>query len=121
MDFKTSKKLRSLSANVVALQGLVTIWSAFCVSGVISHVLAGISDGSVVCTVRITHPVPEHVGGVAATVLVVLLAAAVRDDLLLQGLVPVGVGYHTAALPLSMSGHKISSCLLSVKADLQLT
>lgn len=50
-----------------------------------------------------THSVPEHVGGVAATVLVMLLAAAVRNYLLLQSLVPIGVRYHTAALPLLMT------------------
>jgi len=48
----------------------------------------------------VTHPVPEHVCGVLPTVLVMLLAAAVRNHLLLQGLVPVAVCYHTAALPL---------------------
>lgn len=47
-----------------------------------------------------THPVPEHIGGVTPTVLVMLLAAAVRNYFLLEGLVPVGVRYNTAALPL---------------------
>lgn len=47
-----------------------------------------------------THPVPEHIGGVPPTVLVVLLAAAIRNHLLFEGLVPVGVRDDAAALPL---------------------
>lgn len=47
-----------------------------------------------------THPVPEHIGGVPPTVLVVLLAAAIRNHILFEGLVPVGVRDDTAALPL---------------------
>lgn len=48
-----------------------------------------------------THPVPEHIGGVPPTVLVVLLAAAIRNHFLLEGLVPVGVDDDAAALPLA--------------------
>lgn len=48
-----------------------------------------------------THPVPEHVGDVAPTVLVMFLATAIWNYLLLQGLVPVVVCYNPAALPLS--------------------
>lgn len=47
-----------------------------------------------------THPVPEHIGGVPPTVLVVLLAAAIRNHFLLEGFVPVGVRDDAAALPL---------------------
>lgn len=48
-----------------------------------------------------THPAPEHVGDVAPTVLVMFLATAIWNYLLLQGLIPVGVRYNPAALPLS--------------------
>lgn len=48
-----------------------------------------------------THPVPEHVGGVAPTVLVMLLTAAVRNYFLLQGIMPVCVRNDPTALPLS--------------------
>lgn len=47
-------------------------------------------------------PVPEHVGGVPPTVLVMLLAAAIRNYFVLQGLVPVGVSYHSTAFPLCL-------------------
>lgn len=49
---------------------------------------------------RCTHPVPEHIGLVPPTVLVMLLAAAIRNHFLIEGLVPVGRPYDTAALPL---------------------
>lgn len=47
-----------------------------------------------------THPLPELVGDVAAAVLIVFLAAAVRYHLLFQSLVPVCKPSHTTALPL---------------------
>lgn len=47
-----------------------------------------------------THPLPELVGDVTATVLIVLLAAAIRYHLLFQSLVPVCKPSHTTALPL---------------------
>lgn len=47
-----------------------------------------------------TDPLPEDVGGVPATAGVDLLAAGVRNHVLLQGGVPVVMVHHTAAHPL---------------------
>lgn len=47
-----------------------------------------------------THPLPELVGNIATAVLIVFLAAAVRNYFLFQSLVPVCKSSHTTALPL---------------------
>lgn len=51
-----------------------------------------------------THPCPEHVGGVAATLLIMLLTAAVRHNLFFQSLVPICVASYATTLPLSCEG-----------------
>lgn len=61
-----------------------------------------------------THPVPEHIGGVPPTVLVVLLAAAIRNHFLLEGIVPVGVRDDAAALPLRSKRTGATQALLQV-------
>lgn len=55
---------------------------------------------TVLCEPSRTHLFPERIGGVPPTVLVVLLAAAIRNHLLFEGLVPVGGRDDAAALPL---------------------
>lgn len=47
------------------------------------------------------YPRPEGVGGVASAALVKLLAAAVRNHVLVQGCVPVVVAHHPTASPLA--------------------
>lgn len=47
---------------------------------------------------------PEDVGGVASTALEDVLAAAIRNHVLMQSSVPVLMVHHTTALPLSLDG-----------------
>ena len=53
-----------------------------------------------VATDKPTDPCPEVVGGVASAARVNLLAAAVRNPVIMQGDEPVVVVVHTATLPL---------------------
>lgn len=55
-----------------------------------------------------TDPCPEGIGGVASAALVKLLAAAVRNHVLVQGSVPVIVAHHSTTSPLETEG-KIKS------------
>lgn len=51
----------------------------------------------------VAAPSPEHVGGVAATLLIMLLTAAVRHHLFFQSLVPICVTSYATTLPLSLN------------------
>lgn len=64
-----------------------------------------------------THPVPEHVGDVAPTVLVMFLATAIWNYLLLQGLVPVGGRYNPTALPLSTTQSTFNTLVRSERTS----